>query len=179
MRYRRRSMAATTDGVQLMPAAKRKTDRARKARRTVAVKDPTDPQREAVYAWESQWLGWELDTLTLNECRVVVRTACRLARVPYVPTIQHKGTSEYDCIRNRISLQRRSHRGRGGKNTAQVLHEVAHYVVFCRSGWRPQDHGPTFLGVFLRLLAAARVAPRVALEASARHTGLKWYPCSE
>ena len=140
--------------------------------------DPIDPQRQALYDWEAQWLGWELDTLTLGECRVMVRTACRLARVPYVPTRQHSGTSEYDCIRNRITLQQRGRRGRGGKNPAQVLHEVAHYIVFRRSGWRPQDHGPTFLGVFLWLLASARVAPRAALEASARAAGLKWYPCS-
>lgn len=139
--------------------------------------DPTDPQKESVYAWEASWLSWNLDQLTLAECRIVVRTACRRAGVPYIPTVQHKGTSEYDCIRGRISLQRRGARGRGGKNPSQVLHECAHYIVFKRSGWRPQDHGPTFLGVFLHLLAAARVAPASALEASARAMGLKWYPC--
>jgi hypothetical protein len=140
--------------------------------------DPTDPQKEAVYSWEASWLSWNQDLLTLAECRVMVRTACRRAGVPYIPVRLHPGWSEYDCIANKISLQRRGSRGRGGKNPAQVLHEVAHYVVFYRSGWRPQDHGPTFLGVFLWLLASAKVAPRVALEASARAAGLKWYPCS-
>lgn len=140
--------------------------------------DPVDPQREALYAWENQWLSWNLDTLTLAECRLVVRTACRRAGVPYTPTLQHKGTSEYDCLAGKIRLQQRGRRGRGGKNPSQVLHEVAHYVVFHRSGWRPQDHGPTFLGVFLWLLAVARVAPPSALESSARASGLKWYPCN-
>lgn len=162
--------------MQRVSAATRKAHRRGARRRAVA--DPLDPQKEKLYAWEDKWLSWNLDTLTLAECRVMARTACRLARVPCVPILQHKGTSEYDCIAGKIRLQRRGKRGRGGKNPSQVLHEVAHYIVFNRSGWRPQDHGPTFLGVFIRLLAAARVAPLIALEASARAAGLKWYPCS-
>jgi hypothetical protein len=140
--------------------------------------DPLDPQKDALYAWEDSWLSWNLDALTLNECRVMVRTACRRMGVPYIVVLQHKGISEYDCIDGKIRLQSRGKRGRGGKNPSQVLHEVAHYVVFRRSGWRPQDHGPSFLGVYLWLLACAKVAPAIALEASARAAGLRWYPCS-
>jgi hypothetical protein len=136
--------------------------------------DPADPQKEAVYAWEDEWRAWNLDTLTLAECRITVRAACRRYGLPPPPVSQHKGVSEYDCLTNRITLQSRNYRGRGGKNPAQVLHEVAHYVVFRRHGWRPADHGPTFVGVYLDLLEAAEIAPRSALHASARAFGIKW-----
>jgi hypothetical protein len=104
----------------------------------------------------------------------MVKVACRRYGLTPPPVGQHPGVSEYDCIRNRITMQRRGRRGRGGKNPAQVLHEVAHFVVFQIRGWRPEDHGPTFLGVYIDLLEAAEVAPRAALEASARAYGLKW-----
>ena len=63
---------------------------------------------------------------------------------------------------------------RRGKNVATALHEAAHIIVFDKFGDKPQDHGPTFMGVYLWLLTTAGVAPRIALEATARANGLKW-----
>lgn len=73
-----------------------------------------------------------------------------------------------------ISMQGGTHRARGGRNVSQVLHETAHWIVFKLFGDKPQDHGPTFLGVYMWLLEALRAAPRIALHASARAHGLKW-----
>lgn len=61
-----------------------------------------------------------------------------------------------------------------GKNTATALHEAAHLIVSDLFGGNVQDHGPTFLGVYMWLLETAGVAPRTALHATAREHGLKW-----
>lgn len=135
-----------------------------------------DPQRAAIYAWEDTWPAWYLNTHTLTELRYIVRHACKLYRTAPPSVIQHnrRSMSWCDVEDGRISFQAVGPSGRGGKNVPVALHEVAHLVVFRRFGLRPQDHGPTFLGVYLWLLAKARIAPRVALEASARACGLKW-----
>jgi len=64
--------------------------------------------------------------------------------------------------------------GRGAKNPQTALHEAAHWICWKLHGERIQDHGPTFLRVYLHLLVTYEVAPREALEASARKFKLKW-----
>jgi predicted SprT family Zn-dependent metalloprotease len=57
------------------------------------------------------------------------------------------------------------------------MHEAAHHIAWHLYGERIQDHGRAFLGVFIDCLVKAKVAPRIALEASARAEGLRWtYP---
>lgn len=63
---------------------------------------------------------------------------------------------------------------RKGKNAATALHEAAHLIAHDLYGDRGQDHGPTFLGVYMWLLETAGVAPRIALHATARAHGLRW-----
>lgn len=74
----------------------------------------------------------------------------------------------------RISIQGGDHHARGGRNAATALHEAAHQIAFALYGESIQDHGPTWLGIYLDLLVRARVAPRVALEATLRSHGLTW-----
>lgn len=63
---------------------------------------------------------------------------------------------------------------RAGKNVATALHEAAHLIVNDLFSGAAQDHGPTFLGVYMWLLETAGVAPKIALHATARAHGLKW-----
>ncbi len=145
--------------------------------RKVAGADPLDPQKEAVYAFESAWYSWNANDLTLQECRDAVRWACMLFDVPAPRVKQHntEAMSECDVAIGVISFQARSRRpGRGGKNAATALHEAAHWIVHQMQGDRPQDHGPTFFGLYLRLLTGYGVAPASALLPMARRYGLKW-----
>jgi len=73
----------------------------------------------------------------------------------------------------RISIRGGPHNGRGGLNVATALHEAAHCIAWHLHGERIQDHGPTFLRIYLDLLVRARVAPELALKATARSFGLK------
>jgi hypothetical protein len=146
--------------------------------RKVACADPLDPQKEAVYAFETAWASWNTNNLTLQECRDAIRWACLLFDVPPPRVKQHntEAMSECDVSLGLISMQARARRpGRGGKNAATALHEAAHWIVWQQHDDRPQDHGPTFLGVYLRLLTAYGVAPAAALLPAARHFGLKWH----
>lgn len=133
-----------------------------------------DPQRHLVYDWEDTWRDWQLNTLTLTECRYAVRTACKRYGIKPPRVKQHNRRSLSWCDGKIMSLQAKGFRRRGGKNLATVLHETAHCIVLRVFGHRVHDHGPTFLGVFLWLLEEARVAPRAALFASARSHGLRW-----
>lgn len=76
--------------------------------------------------------------------------------------------------KSRISLQGGERHARGGRNAATALHEAAHHIAWTLHGDHIQDHGPTFLGIYLDLLVRARVAPQIALEATAREHGLTW-----
>jgi hypothetical protein len=145
--------------------------------RKVEGTDARDPQKEAVYAFESAWAAWNTNNLTLQECRDAIRWACLLFDVPPPRVKQHntEAMSECDVSLGIISMQAKARReGRGGKNAATALHEAAHWIVWQQHDDRPQDHGPTFLGVYLRLLTAYGVAPAAALLPAARHFGLKW-----
>lgn len=138
--------------------------------------DADDPQKEALYAWEETWGPWNYNSLTLTECREWIVTACDYYGVPPPRVRQHR-TREYSwchVYRGVISLQGGKHRARGGRNVSQALHEVAHWIVHQKFGDKPQDHGPTFLGVYMWLIEAAKLAPPIALHASARTHGLKW-----
>lgn len=154
-----------------MPSTTRKTGK--------APSDPADPQIDPLYAWEEAWVDWNTNSLTLAECRSVIRTACKKYGVAPPPVRQHKTTAASYCevVERHVSMQAvglRKHPHRGGKNKSQSLHEATHWIVHHYCGERPQDHGPTFLGVYLWLMGAARVAPISALTASARAYGLKW-----
>jgi hypothetical protein len=139
--------------------------------------DAGDPQKAALYAWEDSWPAWGNNDLTLQGCRDAVLWACRRYDVPAPRVKQHhsEAMSECDVVLGVIDFQAKARRaGRGGKNAAVALHEAAHWIVFQRHDMRPQDHGPTFLGVYLQLLAGYGVAPMVALHATARKFKLRW-----
>lgn len=138
--------------------------------------DAEDPQKAALYAWEEAWGPWNYNSLTLTECRAYIEHACRLYDVEAPRVRQHRTKAYSWChvTMGVISMQGGKHRARGGRNPSQCLHEVAHWIVFKKWGDKPQDHGRTFLGVYLWLMAEARLAPPTALVASAREFNLQW-----
>lgn len=132
----------------------------------------TDSQRDRVYAWETDWADWNRETLTLAKCRGYVAVACKLFGLDLPSVRQHKTkASSYSCTTATaavisFNLQH--------KNPAIALHEVAHYI-HSRTAERPgQDHGPTWLGIYMALLILTQVAPKEALFATARKHKLRW-----
>jgi hypothetical protein len=135
-----------------------------------------DPHQQSVYGWEESWPGWDKNHIGFNDCRRLVYLACDAYRVARPTIVQHpQRTFSWSMPRhNRISIQGGERHATGGRNVATAMHEAAHHIAWHRHGERIQDHGPTFLGIYLDLLTRAKVAPRVALEASARSAGLRW-----
>lgn len=135
-----------------------------------------DPRKEATYAWETSWPGWDKNHITFQACRELVYCACDAYKVPRPVIVQHPQRSFSWSIptRNRISIQGGEHRSNGGRNVATVMHEAAHHIAWNLHGDRIQDHGRTFLRIYLDLLVRAKVAPETALKATAREYGLRW-----
>ena len=135
-----------------------------------------DPHQDAVYGWEDDWPGWNHNHLSLGQCRRLIKIVCDHYKVPCPTVTQHGGGSFAWSAPtlNRISMQGGDYMRRGSRNVSTVMHEAAHHVAWHLYGEVIQDHGPAFLGVFLDCLVMAKVAPRVALEASARAHGLRW-----
>ena len=131
-----------------------------------------DSQQARVYRWEEGWIDWNRNTITLQECRELVKWACRHFRLKVSPRVkQHMNRALSYSISEHclISLRADQH-----KNRAVVLHESAHFITDEIFGDKVQWHGKEFMGVYLRLLIKARVAPAVALIASAKASGLIW-----
>jgi hypothetical protein len=60
------------------------------------------------------------------------------------------------------------------KNRAVTLHEAAHSITDEIFGHQVEWHGREFMGVYMRLLIKAKVAPAIALTTSAKAAGLSW-----
>ena len=136
----------------------------------------SDPHKDDVYSWEDSWPGWGRNHITFKACRELVFAACDTYAVKRPAVVQHpQRTFSWSMpAKDRISLQGGEHGKEGGRNVATALHEAAHHIAWHLHGERIQDHGRTFLGIYMDLLVRAKVAPQVALEASARAHKLKW-----
>lgn len=136
-----------------------------------------DPQGAAVYAWEDEWVDWNRPTLSLTEVREYVHEACRVFGVEAPVVKQHDGPAMSFSLTARLSEDsvqavvdfRIDH-----KNPAIALHEAAHHICTVRHPRVTQDHGPTWLGIYMALLMLAKVAPKEALYATARKHKLRW-----
>jgi hypothetical protein len=134
-----------------------------------------DPQQKRVYRWEDSFRSFIERTTTRHELKGLIRKACRLYGIP-TPVIKFRTkyercgyiTSEYDPETHKIVL------GWNDTNHAIALHETAHAIADTLYGPFLCPHGDKWLGIYLRLLEWAKIAPRSALHASAREKGLKW-----
>lgn len=135
-----------------------------------------DPHRKTVYAWEDTWPQSRFNLLTFKQCRALVGLICKAYKVPSPRLKQHHRRSMSWVIPadGLMSIQGGAHGEKGGRNLMTVCHEMAHWVLWQKHGERPQDHGPVFQSIYLSLCVKAGVAPRIALEASARFGGLRW-----
>lgn len=137
-----------------------------------------DSQQQAVYSWEEDWRDWCINSITYRQCRHVIRDACKLFGVK-APSIQfHKGRTWSWQQEDVISLQDNGKPNGciGQLNSVTCLHEVAHYIHWRRGG-AGQDHGSTWLGIYMHLLRKFSVAPTLALWATANSHGLRWTEC--
>jgi hypothetical protein len=134
-----------------------------------------DPQQQSVYRWEEMWRDWNRSTESLRELRDAIRWACKRYGVKRVPTVKaHDGAAFSYSItpetgKPLISMQRKAH-----MNLAVALHEVSHVICTVIFGESAQDHGAEFLGIYMALLTDRKVAPAVALKATALVHNLKW-----
>lgn len=147
------------------------------------IKERADRQCKAVYAWEMEWVEWNKETLSLVQARRYIAEACRVFGVDKPAVRQHKSnedsitwtpTSILEMIIPPYIDLNADH-----KNPAICLHEAAHHICFSLHGNRPENHGPTWLGIYLALLILAKVAPKEALYATARKHKLRWVMPSE
>lgn len=139
-----------------------------------------DSQRSRAYAWESSFRSFNENNVPRRRLRRLIRDAERRYRVPPVKiTFRErvrrakryaKIASEYAPDDHSIVLGWNDH------NYGIALHETAHAIVDHILGYELEPHGPQWLGVYMWLLDWAKVAPRSALEESARVHGLSWAP---
>jgi hypothetical protein len=132
-------------------------------------KDASDPQAQKFYDWTWQWLDWNVKQMGLKDCRELIRKICAAWQVPMPKVLAvsaQRHFSDYDDEGHQIRLIPSHH------NMATSIHEAAHAIVYHHYPGA-QDHGPTFVGVFLDLMDQAEIAPREALYTSARKAGLK------
>lgn len=129
-----------------------------------------DRQAERLYRWEESWRDWNRQTQTLVDARKFVRTACAKYSVKPPTVVSHRHTELpfYMPVVARISFNKKY------RNPAIALHEAVHHIIYVLLGETVEDHGREFVGVYLWLLDNAGIAPRIALEASARAVGLRW-----
>ncbi len=135
-----------------------------------------DPHKEQVYDWEDSWPGWNRNHIGIRACRKMVAVACGHYKVkcPTV-TVHHKRSFSFSIpTKDYISIQGWGYEDRGGLNVPTALHEAAHHIAWSLHGNRVQDHGATWLGIYLDLLIRAKVAPEVALVASLKSFQLKY-----
>ena len=135
-----------------------------------------DRQCDAAYAWESAFEHFNVCTLTLAECQKLCNETLDAAGQDRV-AVQQGPSNRYSwCVPKLrlISMQGPSRKCRGGMNVATVLHECAHQITHDLSGDRTQDHGPTWLGLYRKLLLAREVMTAKEFQLTARKFKLRW-----
>ena len=135
-----------------------------------------DTQVDNVYAWEAAFDQFNICTLSLAECEKLVLKTLKAAGCKPVAVYQGPSNRYSWCmpVLRRICMQGPSRQGRGGMNVATVLHEVAHQIVYDRYGDKTQDHGPTFMGMYRRLLLDHKIMTEKEFRLTSLKFGLKW-----
>lgn len=129
-----------------------------------------DPWQKAVYRFEDSWPEACADSLTIGQCRNLIRLACQAYRLKAPPVKLDKAAKLSYCYADGsgiclIPTQR---------NKFVALHEVSHFIADRLHGQDTEDHGFEFQGIYFFLLSRAEIAPLVALQASVKDRGLIW-----
>lgn len=137
-----------------------------------------DPQQFRIYRWEAEWgKPWNSKTLSQDECRAAIESACALYDVP-APSVHFRavkrGWTFFDPNDHSIHIMSKD------MNEAVCLHEAAHAIHwYVTEAPDHRDHGPEWFAIYLNLLYRCRVAPRAALTASADERGLAYGDLSQ
>lgn len=136
----------------------------------MVTKQCLDPQRDRVYGWEAQWADWNSQAISLGKAREYVHWACGLYGL-CPPSVKRHRTNEYSYSQGTLISFHPAQVNRG-----IALHEASHFICDEVFGPDMAHHCPQWMGIYLWLLVTARIAPPVALFASARAAGIKWCP---
>lgn len=114
-----------------------------------------DPQKARIYAYEDAQ-GWDKSTTSFKKIAALIKRACVHFNVEPLEVRCHDTDELSYCIPELKVISMQKH---GGLSPQIALHEVAHYICFEFCGYRAQDHGPSWLGIYIYLLERSRVAP--------------------
>lgn len=117
-----------------------------------------------LYRWESA-NGWDDNTISFNKAKSLIVSACKAYNVEPPEVVLHTTRALPFSYDDMISMQRDKY-----LNVPVSLHEAAHHIVKSLHGMRPQDHGPTFLRIYLDLL----IRNGFDMYNSAKAKGLRW-----
>lgn len=131
---------------------------------------PNDPQCHLVYDWEGQWAHWSARTCSFTKAREFAKWASQLYGLKPPKLQQHSSQELSYSQEGLISLQRDQ------VCPELTLHETAHYICDHMFDVGDAHHAPEWMAIYLWLLIKARIAPPIALRASARAAGIKWIP---
>lgn len=98
-----------------------------------------------------------------------MKSVCRKLGIK-PPTLKARGIprcGELDSDRARLTLDKDF-----GRNFLVLAHELAHHIVWVRHGDRAQDHGPTWVKTYIRILHCLRVIPETGMRAVCRQYGI-------
>ena len=132
----------------------------------MSISNHPDPQMKRLYAWEAA-NRWDKNTISFKRAKEVILVSCDMYGVTLPEVLIHKTRAlPWSCpSENIISMQRDKY-----LNIPIALHEATHHIVYYWYGTRPQDHGPTFLGIYLDLLKRYSFD----MYTSAKAVGLRW-----
>lgn len=131
------------------------------------------------YKWQWEFSNiFDKPAITLHRTRWAIRKACDMWKVPYpvVAQTKDKEASHYLCDTEKVKQTARIELLPIHMNLPVALHEVAHHIQAYRfpEANKEDDHGPTWLGIYISLLDAFYVIPRHASEPSLKSKGLSF-----
>jgi hypothetical protein len=129
-----------------------------------------DPWQKAVYGFEDDWPEACADSLTVGQCRDLIRLACEAYGMKAPPVKLDKAAKLSYCYADGSGI----FLIKTQLNKFVALHEVSHFIVDRLYGSDTEDHGFEFQGVYFFLVARAEIAPLVALQASVKDRGMIW-----
>jgi hypothetical protein len=117
--------------------------------------------------------GHSQHRVSMKTLRRQVRRTCKLLGV-VPPTFKTRSMSRYGIIDTSFDPPRMTLDAKYGRNFRAVAHELAHHIVWMKYGERAQDHGPTWVSVYTRILHCWRVVPEEGMRALCRKYGIRY-----